>query len=120
MGNVQYREARADDAAAIACLHADSWRRHYRGASLDSYLDGDVVADRMAEWTGRLSRTAPDRYTLVADLDGGVVGFAYNRNLKLLPGSGCLPGQPACAARPQAAGCRGPAAGRDSASGLAA
>ena len=77
MGNVQYREARADDAAAIACLHADSWRRHYRGAFLDSYLDGNVVADRMAEWTGRLSRTAPDRYTLVADLDGGVVGFAH-------------------------------------------
>lgn len=77
MGNVQYREATADDAAAIAGLHADSWRRHYRGAFLDSYLDGDVVADRMAEWTGRLSRAALDRYTLVADLDGGVVGFAH-------------------------------------------
>ncbi len=44
---------------------------------MDSYLDGDVVADRMAEWTGRLSRTAPDRHTLVADLDGGVAGFAH-------------------------------------------
>jgi GNAT superfamily N-acetyltransferase len=74
---VQYREATAGDAAAIAALHADSWRRHYRGAFLDSYLDGDVVADRMAEWVSRLSRPASDRYTLVADLDGGIAGFAH-------------------------------------------
>jgi GNAT superfamily N-acetyltransferase len=74
---VEYREATADDAEAIAHLHADSWRRHYRGAFLDSFLDGDVVADRMAEWTERLARPALDRYTVVADLDGGVAGFAH-------------------------------------------
>jgi ribosomal protein S18 acetylase RimI-like enzyme len=72
-----YREATAGDAEAIAELHADSWRRHYRGAYLDSYLDGDVVADRKAEWTGRLSRAEPNRYTVVADFDGTVVGFAH-------------------------------------------
>lgn len=74
---VDYRMATAGDAEAIADLHADSWRRHYRGAYLDSYLDGDVVADRMAEWTGRLSRAASDRYTVVADVDGVVAGFAH-------------------------------------------
>jgi ribosomal protein S18 acetylase RimI-like enzyme len=74
---VEYREVTANDAEAIAELHAESWRRHYRGAYLDSFLDGDVVADRMAEWTGRLSPPAPDRYTVVADLDGAVVGFAH-------------------------------------------
>lgn len=74
---MKYREAAADDAAAIAELHAESWRRHYRGAFLDSFLDGDVVADRMAEWTDRLSRPAADRYTVVADLDGAVGGFAH-------------------------------------------
>jgi ribosomal protein S18 acetylase RimI-like enzyme len=74
---VEYREATAADAESIAGLHADSWRRHYRGAFLDSFLDGDVVADRMAEWTGRLSRASPDRYTVVADLGGAVVGFAH-------------------------------------------
>jgi ribosomal protein S18 acetylase RimI-like enzyme len=74
---VRYRQAIAGDAAAIAALHADSWRRHYRGAYLDSFLDGDVVADRMAVWVGRISRPAPDRCTLVADLDGAVVGFAH-------------------------------------------
>jgi hypothetical protein len=43
----------------------------------DSFLDGDVVADRMTEWSGRLSRPAPDRYTVVADLDGTVACFAH-------------------------------------------
>ena len=28
----QFRHARDSDAHAIAALHADSWRRHYRGA----------------------------------------------------------------------------------------
>ena len=67
---MEYRDATVRDVELITQLHADSWRRHYRGAYLDSYLDGDIVADRMAEWTGRLSRAAPDRHTLVADLDG--------------------------------------------------
>jgi ribosomal protein S18 acetylase RimI-like enzyme len=74
---MRYREATADDAEAIARLHADSWRRHYRGAFLDSYLDGDVFADRMAAWTDRFAAPAPDQYTVVADLDGTVAGFAH-------------------------------------------
>lgn len=77
MAGVRYRQATADDAVAIAGLHADSWRRHYRGAYLDSFLDGDVAADRMAEWAGRLSRPQAGRYTVVADLDGAVAGFAH-------------------------------------------
>ena len=52
---VRYREATEHDAGAIAALHADSWRRHYRGAYLDSYLDGDVVADRLEVWSSRLT-----------------------------------------------------------------
>jgi ribosomal protein S18 acetylase RimI-like enzyme len=76
---MKYRQAAARDVAGIAGLHAESWRRHYRGAYLDSYLDGDVVADRMAEWSGRLcgSRPAAGRHTVVADLDGDVTGFAH-------------------------------------------
>jgi ribosomal protein S18 acetylase RimI-like enzyme len=74
---VEYREATVNDAAAIAGLHADSWRRHYRGAFLDSYLDGDIVADRMAEWTSRLAEPGPERYTVVGYLDGAIAGFAH-------------------------------------------
>jgi GNAT superfamily N-acetyltransferase len=74
---VKYRQATASDVAGIASLHAASWRRHYRGAYLDSYLDGDVVADRMAEWADRLSRPRTDRHTVVADRDGAIAGFAH-------------------------------------------
>ena len=48
---LRLRVAGRSDAAAIAALHADSWRRHYRGAYSDAFLDGDVHADRLAVWT---------------------------------------------------------------------
>ena len=56
-------------------MHADSWRRHYRGAYSDAFLDGDVVDDRLAVWTERLSSADPHRCTIVAE-DGGLIGFA--------------------------------------------
>jgi ribosomal protein S18 acetylase RimI-like enzyme len=77
MSPVRYRQATSNDVAAIAALHADSWRRNYRGAYLDSYLDGDVVTERVATWTERLSTGAGHRVTLVAELDGALAGFAH-------------------------------------------
>jgi GNAT superfamily N-acetyltransferase len=74
---MKYRQAAASDVAAIAGLHADSWQRHYRGAYLDSYLDGDVLADRMTESAARLSGPQAGLHTVVADLDGEVTGFAH-------------------------------------------
>jgi ribosomal protein S18 acetylase RimI-like enzyme len=74
---MEFRDATADDAEAIAGLHADSWRRNYRGAYLDAYLDGDVVTDRLAVWTERLTRPRLDRCTIVAARDGVVVGLAH-------------------------------------------
>jgi GNAT superfamily N-acetyltransferase len=72
-----YRPATGRDAEAIAELHADSWRRHYRGAFPDSYLDGEVVADRLAVWTGRLADPRPDHRTIVAVRGGDSIGFAH-------------------------------------------
>lgn len=46
---MQYRGATRVDAEGIAQLHADSWRRTYRGDFLDSFLDGDLVTERLAE-----------------------------------------------------------------------
>lgn len=74
---MRIRLATADDVDAVARLHADSWRRHYRGAYLDSYLDGDVVTDRIAVWTERLAQPCADTSTLVVDEDGALVGFAH-------------------------------------------
>jgi ribosomal protein S18 acetylase RimI-like enzyme len=75
--SVRYREATERDAADIATLHAESWRHHYRGSYLDSYLDGDVIADRLEVWTSRLAPPRLNQCTLIADYGGQVVGFAH-------------------------------------------
>jgi ribosomal protein S18 acetylase RimI-like enzyme len=76
MTPLSLRAAGPDDAEAVALLHADSWRRHYRGAYADSFLDGDVVGDRLAVWSSRLA--APDNSATVLAEDGaGLVGFVH-------------------------------------------
>ena len=74
---METRVATERDVEAIARLHADSWRRNYRGAYLDSYLDGDVVSDRIAVWTERIARPVVSSHTIVAERDGVFVGFAH-------------------------------------------
>jgi ribosomal protein S18 acetylase RimI-like enzyme len=71
------RQARAGDAEAIAALHADSWRRNYRGAYSDAFLDGDVIVERRAVWSERLGQQQPGDLTLVAVRDDTVLGFAH-------------------------------------------
>jgi len=77
--DLQFREAGQDDARGIAELHADSWRRHYRGAYSDSFLDGDVVGYLVTMWTDRLGSADSQARTIVAELDGEVVGLAHTR-----------------------------------------
>lgn len=74
--DVRCRAATADDAAAIASLHAASWRSTYRGAMRDAYLDGDVTAERRTLWQERLGAPAPNQHVLVAATGGRVLGFA--------------------------------------------
>jgi GNAT superfamily N-acetyltransferase len=76
MTSLWLRAAGPDDAEKIALLHADSWRRHYRGAYADSFLDGDVVADRRFVWSSRLAAPA-NSMTVVAEDDTGLVGFVH-------------------------------------------
>lgn len=71
-----FRVAAAGDAPAVAHLHAQSWRLHYRGAYADSFLDGDVLSDRLGVWSERLRQPGPDARTIVAE-DGRLVGFAH-------------------------------------------
>lgn len=72
---LRYAEAR--DAAAIAALHADSWRRHYRGAYSDAYLDGDLDTDRLTVWTARLERPSARAVTVLAKSEDVPVGFVH-------------------------------------------
>jgi ribosomal protein S18 acetylase RimI-like enzyme len=73
---MEFRSAGVDDAAAVAALHADSWRRHYRGAYSDSFLDGDVVTNRLGVWAERLAAPA-DTATVLAEEDGELKGFVH-------------------------------------------
>lgn len=73
----QFRVANASDAEAIAALHTDSWRRHYRGAYSDSFLDGDVLADRLTVWSNRLRRADDLSRTVVVEDRSGLIAFAH-------------------------------------------
>src|SRR5262249_25620440 len=74
---IAIRLARPTDAADVARLHADSWRRHYRGAYSDYYLDGDVDADRLAVWTERINDDRGAHFTLLAEHAERAVGFIH-------------------------------------------
>jgi ribosomal protein S18 acetylase RimI-like enzyme len=71
---VTYRAATPHDAEGIAYLHADSWRRNYRGAFSDAYLDGDLVAERLSVWTERLRSPRTGTFTIVAEHPGPNAG----------------------------------------------
>jgi ribosomal protein S18 acetylase RimI-like enzyme len=81
--NVRLRDARPDDVAAIASLHADSWRRHYRGALTDDYLEHQADDDRLTVWTARFAdpQRTTTTITVIASpadpTDPTVLGFAH-------------------------------------------
>jgi GNAT superfamily N-acetyltransferase len=77
MSAIHCRPAEVRDVEAIAALHADSWRRNYRGAYLDSYLDSDVVTDRLVVWRERIPRPDASFRTIVPEHDGAFAGFAH-------------------------------------------
>jgi ribosomal protein S18 acetylase RimI-like enzyme len=73
---LEARAAVADDAEQVALLHTDSWRRFYRGAFSDSYLDGDVLSDRRTVWAARLAEASHSATVVVQD-GSGLVGFVH-------------------------------------------
>ena len=83
------RDASAADLPAIAELHATSWRAAYRGLLPDAFLDGPVVADRKAHWSGMIARMVPSDLLLVAEQNHALVGFIAVWTSEPL---GCEPG----------------------------
>ena len=71
-------QATADDAEAIAALHAESWRSAYRGILPDSFLDGPVFDERRALWTERMRAPGADRRFVCKAVgeNGSLLGFA--------------------------------------------
>ena len=70
------RPARADDADAIAALHAASWRSAYRGILSDSTLGPALDGERRAHWRGELAAMAPADTVLIADGLGFIAAWA--------------------------------------------
>ena len=75
-----YRLAQTSDVEAIAALHAESWRRSYRGMLPDAFLDGEVFEDRASLWQQRFGD--PDEklvtLTILAEADGELAGFSHS------------------------------------------
>jgi GNAT superfamily N-acetyltransferase len=75
--HVHLRHATDDDVEDIAALHADSWRRHYRGAYSDAFLDDEVDEDRRTVWAERFRTRTADELTILATEDERLIGFAH-------------------------------------------
>lgn len=69
------REAKPDDAMAVALVHVRSWQAAYRTLIPDDYLDQLRPEDRAKKYNfGRLDPTHP--HTIVATEGGVITGFA--------------------------------------------
>src|SRR5262245_1369881 len=89
LDGVAVRAAAAVDMPAIADIHASSWRVAYRGLFPDAFLDGPLIDNRLAHWSGIPDRmTASDRL-LLAEQDGAPAGFIAGWSSERL---GCEPG----------------------------
>jgi hypothetical protein len=75
MSELCLREAVADDAEAIAALHAASWRQTYRGIMAHDYLDGPVFDERRRHWQEKLSAPQAGGFVLLAEDRLGLAGF---------------------------------------------
>jgi hypothetical protein len=74
---VTLRDATKHDSAAIAHLHAESWRSAYRGILSGDYLDHRVHAERAALWQTRFSEMDSKPFlAILAEAGAQLVGFA--------------------------------------------
>jgi ribosomal protein S18 acetylase RimI-like enzyme len=91
---MRVRKAQRRDAAAIATLHAASWRAAYRGLLPPRRLGPALDGNRQRHWRTTLARARPRDVVLVAADKGQMLGFiavwagrsAYIDNLHVEPG----------------------------------
>ncbi|MFF2042400.1 GNAT family N-acetyltransferase [Kitasatospora sp. NPDC058170] len=79
--NATIRRGTAQDAAAVAGLHARSWRTAYTGIVPEEALGDGLTGERHEVWALRLSvdygEPANTPELLIAEEAGNAVGFAY-------------------------------------------
>lgn len=72
---MDFRVAEYNDFQRIAQLHADNWKRYYRGILSDDYLDNDVEQDRKVLWQTRLINPSFNEHVIIAEEGGLLCGF---------------------------------------------
>ncbi len=70
-----FRGAQKTDAPQIALLHAENWRKTYRGILLDEFLDGDIFENRKNLWEQRLTRPPANQFICAAFEHQKLAGF---------------------------------------------
>ena len=72
------REAKLEDAAAIAKVHFDCWQTTYPGLLPKEYIAKRTYKKRLRNWQQRLNinnKAKADYFTYVAEVAGKIVGF---------------------------------------------
>lgn len=75
MDDLQIRAACVSDAEGIVKVHVYTWQSAYSGLIPDSFLQGLSVEQRTANWIKNIENPLPKSQTLVAEIDGEIVGF---------------------------------------------
>ena len=71
------RQAKLEDASAIATVHVAAWREAYRGIVSDEFLANLSIQRRTEQWVNLLSNDSNlDRHAFVAEMNEQIVGFA--------------------------------------------
>jgi GNAT superfamily N-acetyltransferase len=73
--SIVVRPAALADAEAIADLHVRVWRRAYRDLATPEAYAALTQEVRARRWRQELAEASPRRLTLLAELDGGLLGF---------------------------------------------
>lgn len=82
------RQAAQHDVPAIATIHVRSWQHAYRDLLPADQLAALSIEDRVQQWQRQL---ASQMHTIVAEIDGDVVGFAsWDTNPDSQPASAML------------------------------
>jgi GNAT superfamily N-acetyltransferase len=72
----QLRDAHVGDAFGIATVHVRSWLTTYPGIMPEAYLKSLSIEKRAVGWERGLQNPIDGAFTLVAEEDGQIVGFA--------------------------------------------
>lgn len=73
---IHYEVGTAEDAPAIAALHAKSWSLHYRKEFTDHYLDHEVQDERLQVWKNRMTKPSPQQHVVMAKEGERLCGFS--------------------------------------------